>query len=85
MKPGTGLAHKACANLCISGGVPPVFVSTAPVDGHIFFLLASKDGGPMPAGLLDKTGVQVVLEGNIERRDDLLIFKVDRYANGAGT
>ena len=85
MKPGTGLAHKACANLCISGGVPPVFVSTAPVDGHIFFLLASKDGGPMPAGLLDKTGLQVVLEGNIERRDDLLIFKVDRYANGAGT
>jgi len=85
MKPGTGLAHKACANLCISGGVPPVFVSTAPVDGRIFFLLASKDGGPMPAGLLDKTGLQVVLEGNIERRDDLLIFKVDRFANGAGT
>jgi hypothetical protein len=85
MKPGTGLAHKACANLCISGGVPPVFVSTAPVDGRIFFLIASKDGGPMPAGLLDKTGLQVVLEGNIERRDDLLIFKVSRFAHGAGT
>lgn len=83
MKPGTGLAHKACANLCISGGVPPVFVSTAPVDGHIFFLLSSKDGGPMPAALLDKTGLPVVLEGNIERRDDLLIFKVDQVA-GAG-
>ncbi|MGV1761729.1 hypothetical protein ACQZ6F_32060 [Rhizobium sp. A22-96] len=83
MKPGKGLAHKACANLCISGGVPPVFVSTAPVDGHIFFLLAAKDGGPMPKGLLDKTSVPVVLEGTIERRDDLLIFKVERFADGA--
>jgi len=82
MKPGTGLSHKACANLCISGGVPPVFVSTAPVDGHIFFLLASKDGGPMPAGLRDKTAVPVVLEGTVERRDSLLIFKVDRFADG---
>lgn len=82
MKPGTGLSHKACANLCISGGVPPVFVSTAPVDGHIFFLLASKDGGPMPAGLRDKTALPVVLEGKVERRDNLLIFKVDRFADG---
>ncbi|WP_087003332.1 hypothetical protein [Rhizobium sullae] len=84
MKPGTGLAHKACANLCISGGVPPVFVSTAPVDGHTFFLLASKDGGPMPAALLDKTGLPVVLEGDIERRDDLLIFKIDSFREEAG-
>ncbi|MEM8629660.1 MAG: hypothetical protein AAGF74_00355 [Pseudomonadota bacterium] len=26
MRPGDGLAHKACANLCIIGGVPAVFV-----------------------------------------------------------
>ncbi|OEC93404.1 hypothetical protein A9Z06_09570 [Rhizobium sp. YK2] len=84
MKPGTGLAHKACANLCISGDVPPVFVSTAPVEGHIYFLLSSGNGGPMPEGLLDKTGIPVVLEGTIERRDDLLIFKVDGFVNGAG-
>lgn len=84
MKPGKGLAHKACANLCISGGVPPVFVSTSPVGGHIFFLLAAKDGGPMPKTLIDKTSVPVVLEGTIERRDDLLIFKVERFADGTG-
>lgn len=85
MKPGTGLAHKACANLCIDGGVPPVFVSTAPVQGHIFLLLAAKNGGPMPASLLDKTGLRVVLEGIVERRDDLLIFKVEDAANGEAT
>jgi hypothetical protein len=83
MRPGTGLAHKACANLCITGGVPPVFVSTVPVYGHDYFLLASSDDGPMPAYLLDKTGVPVVLEGTIERRDDLLIFKADGLVDGA--
>jgi hypothetical protein len=46
--------------------------------------ISSGNGGPMPAGLLDKTGVPVVLEGAIERRDDLLIFKVDGFVNGAG-
>ena len=26
MKPGTGLTHRGCAALCISGGIPPLFV-----------------------------------------------------------
>lgn len=80
MRPGSGLAHKACANLCISGGVPPVFVSTAPVEGHIFFLIASADGGPMPSWLLNRTAVPVQLEGHVFRRDDLFIFKVEGEA-----
>lgn len=77
MKPGTGLAHKACANLCISGGVPPVFVATAPVEGVGFLLLADVDGGPLPARHLDRTGERVAVEGVVERRDDLLILKVE--------
>ena len=85
MRPGTGLAHKACANLCLSGGVPPVFVSTAPVEGRNFFLLASADGGTMPKWLQDRTAVPVVLEGRVERRDDLLVFKVEREAKDSGT
>jgi len=84
MRPGGELAHKACANLCISGHVPPVFVSTAPVDGHIFFLLASSDGGPMPAALKDRTAVRIQLDGVIERRDNLLIFKIDPSSVKAG-
>jgi hypothetical protein len=34
MRPGRGLAHKACANLCLIGGAPPVFVTSSPVDGR---------------------------------------------------
>ena len=77
MRPGTGLAHKACANLCISGGLPPVFVSTAPVEGRNFLLLADRDGGPAPVAIADMVGAPVTLEGEVERRGDLLIFRVD--------
>jgi hypothetical protein len=77
MKPGTGLAHKACANLCILSGLPPVLVMELPVEGATVVLLADEGGGPMPDALYDMTAVPVVMEGSLERRDDLLIFRID--------
>jgi hypothetical protein len=77
MRPGSGLAHKACANLCIFGGAPPVFVSTSPVDGVSFFLLAGKDGAALPPNLYDLTALRVEIEGEILRLDDLLILQTD--------
>lgn len=77
MRPGSGLAHKACANLCIAGGVPPVFVVERPVEGAGFLLLADRDGGPAPDRLFDLLGQPVALEGEVEKLDDLLILKAD--------
>jgi hypothetical protein len=77
MRPGNGLAHKACANFCILGGVPPVFVSTAPVEGASFMLLADAAGGPLPDRLYDLVALRLQLEGELERRGDLLVFKVN--------
>jgi hypothetical protein len=77
MRPGNGLAHKACANLCVAGGVPPVFVSTGPVEGQAFFLLTGKDGAALPANLYDWVALRITLEGNIIKLDDLLILQAD--------
>ncbi len=77
MRPGSGLAHKACANLCLIGGVPPIFVSTGPVEGHSFFLMAGPDGGPITEAILTDTAVLVEIEGEIERRGELLVFRID--------
>lgn len=77
MSPGRGLAHKACANLCLAGGAPPVFVSSKPVVGADFLLMGGPDGGPLPDWLYDQTAIYVTLEGEIEKRGDLLIFRVD--------
>jgi hypothetical protein len=77
MRPGIGLAHKACANLCISGGQPPVFASTGAVDGTSFFLLADRNGGPVPDTVYHLVALPVDLEGEVERFDNMLILKVD--------
>lgn len=77
MKPGKGLAHKACANLCIEFGLPPVLVTELPVEGSTVVLLAAADGGPMPDAMFDLTAIPLQLEGQLERRDDLLILRVD--------
>lgn len=77
MRPGRGLAHKACANLCLHDGIPPVFVSTGPVDGETFFLLADKDGNILGDEISPITALMLEAEGEVERVDDLLIFKMD--------
>lgn len=77
MRPGTGIAHRACASLCFAGDIPPVFVSVQPAEGTSFFLLADADGGPMPAALRLLVGLRLRLEGALERRGDLLVFRVD--------
>lgn len=78
MRPGRGLAHKACANFCIQGGVPPMFVTEEAVEGSQFMLLATAQGGPPPAAQMeDLIGLLVTVEGRLERRGDLLFFFVD--------
>ena len=77
MSPGTGLAHKACANLCLFGGVPPVFVSTGPVAGSEFFLLTDVNDTDKSSIFFDYVGRVVSVEGEIERIDNFYIFKAD--------
>jgi len=77
MRPGNRLAHKACANLCISNGVPPVFVSSDEVEKQNFFMLVSADGRHFPDEFYDYVAKPGTLDGEIVKVDDLLIFKVD--------
>lgn len=77
MRPGTGLAHRACANLCILGGLPPVFVATDTVGGSEFFLVADADGGPMAEAMLDVTALLIEAEGRVERHGGMNVFLID--------
>lgn len=77
MRPGIGLAHKACANLCLSGGVPPVLVLQQPLQGERFLLLADRDGGPVTGAVRDHTAVPVTIEGDVSRVGSILLFSID--------
>lgn len=77
MRPGRGIGHRACANLCILGGIPAVFVTTQPVEGDEFLLIAGEGEDVLPPALLDYVGLYVTLEGHVSRHGDLLVLTVD--------
>jgi hypothetical protein len=77
MRPGAGLAHKACANVCLLAGVPPVLVTTAPVAGSQFLLLADTEGHAMPDALRDHVAILQRMDGAVTRLADMLIFRTD--------
>jgi len=77
MVPGSGIAHRACANLCLSGTLPAILVTAAPVLDHSYLLLGSPDGGPMPETARRLVGARVVIEGELERHGPLLVLRAD--------
>lgn len=77
MRPGNGIAHRACANLCLIGGVPPVFVTTQPVEGEEFLMITGVGDETLPPELFDYVGLYVTLEGDVARHGDLLVLTVD--------
>ena len=77
MRPGRGLAHKACANLCLLGDVPPIFVSTQPVLGEEFLLVVGPDGTRLPRDAYDYVAQFITAEGEISKHGDLLVWTID--------
>ncbi len=77
MRPSRGLAHKACAALCLIGDIPPVFVSSKPVEGSDFMLILNEDGGPLPRSAYDYIAQFISVEGDLSRHGDMLVFRID--------
>lgn len=46
MKPGDGKGHKACATLCIDGGIAPMLITTQPDGTAAYYILATTTDGP---------------------------------------
>ena len=77
MRPGRGLAHKACANLCLLGDVPPIFVSTQPVLGEEFLLVTGPNGTRLPREAYDWVAQFVTAAGNITKRGNILVWEIE--------
>jgi hypothetical protein len=77
MKPGGGKTHKACAMLCISGGVPPMLVTRDADKNETFYLLVTAEGGVANERVLDFVGDLVEISGRLERHGDLLLLQIE--------
>jgi hypothetical protein len=76
MKPGAGKSHRACASLCIRGGIPPLFVARR---GDVVrqMLLVGADGREVNLEVLDYVAEGVEIEGEVLRTGDQWTLRAD--------
>ena len=77
MKPGYGKIHRSCATLCISGGIPPVFVATNPDAVAEYFLLTDINGNPINKDILPFVGKPSRIKGEAFKSGDWYTLKID--------
>jgi len=66
MKPGDGVGHRACAALCVRGGIPPMLgVRTG--EGVELYLVEGPEGGPIPEAWTRLMGVPVRVQGEVRQ------------------
>ncbi len=77
MKPGDGKGHKACATLCVTGGIPPLLLSWDP-DGTVrHLLLVDADGGSAREVVQALMGEPVAVTGRLGRIGDIETLAID--------
>jgi hypothetical protein len=77
MKPGDGLAHRACAALCVRGGIPPMLaVPTPNGDAVDLVLLEGPDGDRFPDRLTRYMGRDVRIAGDATAIGGIQIVRV---------
>ncbi|MEM1356039.1 MAG: hypothetical protein AAGC44_11105 [Planctomycetota bacterium] len=77
MKPGDGKPHKICATLCITGGIPPVFIVRDAAGQTTAYLLTGPSGEAMPEQYYGYIADPIRLTGRVLRREGQLVLRAD--------
>ncbi len=78
MNPGSGKVHRDCAARCVSGGIPPIFITT---DGSRQFLLADSDGNALGHdSLREFIAEPITIHAELVQRGDSRLLKIDPKA-----
>jgi nitrite reductase/ring-hydroxylating ferredoxin subunit/DMSO/TMAO reductase YedYZ heme-binding membrane subunit len=77
MNPGNLRTHRACATLCISGGIPPMLVARDESGRSLQLLLVGPSSEALNDAVLPWIARPVEIEGEIERCGDLLVLRVE--------
>ncbi len=76
MKPGEGKVHRACAALCLLGGMPPVFVARDLNGNQFGYVLINADGSSAASSLAPQVAIPMEVTGQFERRGDLTYLRL---------
>lgn len=77
MRPGDGRTHRACAQLCVSGGIPPMLVTRTADGRETPYLVVGRDRSAIHRELIEYLAEPVEIEGQLERVGDLLVLRSD--------
>lgn len=77
MNPGRLRTHRACATLCVRGGIPPLLVVRTADAGLRQAVLVGPHGEAVNELVLDLIAVPVEVRGELERHDDLYVLRID--------
>jgi hypothetical protein len=75
MNPGQGKVHRDCAARCLSGGIPPILVTT---DGREQFLLVGLDGRALGRDALREFIAEpITMRGDLLQQGESRLLKID--------
>ncbi|MGK0201174.1 MAG: hypothetical protein ACI9S9_000232 [Planctomycetota bacterium] len=77
MKPGSGKTHRSCAVRCISGGIPPIFVTRDANNEPTVYLMVDHDHHAINEAVLPFVAEPVEAQGSLEMQGDLLVYVVN--------
>jgi len=77
MNPGHYKAHRACATVCVAGGIPPMLVVNTPGGGATSFLLVGPNGEMINEAVLRLLARPVRITGELSLSYDLWILSTD--------
>lgn len=76
MNPGKGPAHKACAELCLLGGIPPMLAVRDEQGRKFGYLLKASDGSSAATQVAGRAAEAVEISGQLERQGDILYIRM---------
>ena len=75
MNPGQGKVHRDCAARCLSGGIPPIFVTN---NGESQLLLVGTDGSALGRDTLREFVAEpITIRGELLQRGESRLLKID--------
>jgi hypothetical protein len=77
MVPGEGVTHKACASLCLRGGIPPALLVRDRAGRSALLLLVTMSDEPIGAAAIALAGEPVEMTGITTRRGDWWLLRTD--------
>ena len=77
MKPGYGKIHRSCAALCISGGIPPVWVDYKENGDEHYYLITDLKGNSIHGDLIPYIGQASAVEAKISQKGSWSYMALD--------